>query len=103
MTPKSRTVLPDLPANIVSTTVSQSRLEFMLGLAGTNAFRRKEPREMLPDDFVGRKAEDAFCACVPTKDMTVKSDEKNCIFLRIGGEQSKPLFHFLRGEADRVI
>jgi hypothetical protein len=72
----------------------------MLGFAGTNAFGRKKPREVLPDDFVRPKAEEAFCARVPTKDMTLKSDEENGILLRVGREQVKPRFHLLCGEAD---
>jgi len=67
----------------------------MLGLAGTNGFGRKEPREVLPDDFVGRKAEDSFCAGVPTKYMPVKSDEENGVLLCVGCEQVKSLCHFL--------
>jgi hypothetical protein len=39
----------------------------MLGLAGPNVLGRKEAGEVLPDNFIGLKAKDAFCACVPTE------------------------------------
>ena len=75
----------------------------MLGLAGENVFGRKEAGKVLPDDFVGLVAENAFRPGVPTEQMPVESDQEDGVLLRIRRQQVKSLSHFLRGEADRVI
>jgi hypothetical protein len=67
----------------------------MLGQTGENIFGRKEAGKVLPNDFIGLVAENAFRPCVPTEQMSSQSDQENGVFLRIHRQQVKSLSHFL--------
>ena len=96
-------VLAHLPAIASARTVRQRRLEFMLGLAREDVFGRKEAGEVLPDDFVGLIAEEAFRSGVPAEQVSVESDQENGVLLRIGRQQVESLSHFLSGKTIGIV
>jgi hypothetical protein len=103
LTPEPCPVLAHLPAHAVRPALVQCRFEFVFGLAVANVFGREEPGEVLPHDLVNPVAEQALRTGVPADQLPTRLDQEEGVLLRLGRQQVKSPFPFLRRPRAAVV
>jgi hypothetical protein len=103
LTPEPCPVLPHLPANAVRPARVEGHLELVFGLAVANVFGGEEAGEVLPHDLIGPVAEQLLRTGVPADQLPTRLDQEESILLRLGGQQVKSPFPFLRRQRYAVV